>query len=130
MSVLHGCYTGSPETAFDFDIRPMEARGLARYPRIRHRERAPRELLGRDCCRSSWSRDITGLDLLKAQGLSHGRYHQIANFVLAQIAIGDAPPDSLGGSSALDGWANVMPGDSAIQILSRCDARAFCSLSR
>ena len=58
------------------------------------------------------SRDITVLDLLmnrsdvhhvyprkhlKAQGLSRGRYNQIANFVLAQseinIAIGDTPPE-------------------------------------
>ena len=57
------------------------------------------------------SRDITVLDLLmnrsdvhhiypkmylKKQGLSRGRYNQIANFVLAQseinIAIGDKPP--------------------------------------
>lgn len=34
---------------------------------------------------------------LKAQGLSRGRYNQIANFVLAQseinIAIGDKPPE-------------------------------------
>lgn len=58
------------------------------------------------------SRDITVLDLLmnrsdvhhvypkkhlKEQGLSRGRYNQIANFVLAQseinIAIGDKPPE-------------------------------------
>jgi len=58
------------------------------------------------------SRDITVLDLLmnrtdvhhvyprkhlKTQGLSKGRYNQIANFVLAQseinIAIGDKPPE-------------------------------------
>jgi hypothetical protein len=31
MSVLRGRYTGSPETAFDFDIRQVEARGLATY---------------------------------------------------------------------------------------------------
>lgn len=31
MSVLTGRYTGSPETAFDFDIRQVEARGLANY---------------------------------------------------------------------------------------------------
>src|SRR2546426_6811630 len=31
MSVLRGRYTGSPETAFDFDIRQVEARGLAGY---------------------------------------------------------------------------------------------------
>jgi hypothetical protein len=31
MSVLRSRYTGSPETAFDFDIRQIEARGLASY---------------------------------------------------------------------------------------------------
>lgn len=31
MSVLRGRYTGSPETAFDFDIRQVEARGLVSY---------------------------------------------------------------------------------------------------
>ena len=31
MSVLRGRYTGSPETAFDFDMRQIEARGLAAY---------------------------------------------------------------------------------------------------
>lgn len=31
MSVLRGRYGGSPETAFDFDIRQIEARGLVAY---------------------------------------------------------------------------------------------------
>lgn len=31
MSILRGRYTGSPETAFDFDIRQVEARGLMAY---------------------------------------------------------------------------------------------------
>lgn len=31
MSVLRGRYTGSPETAFDFDIRQIEAHGLVGY---------------------------------------------------------------------------------------------------
>jgi hypothetical protein len=31
MSVLRGRYTGSPESAFDFDIRQVDARGLASY---------------------------------------------------------------------------------------------------
>src|SRR3984893_17670586 len=31
MSVLRGRYTGSPETAFDFDIRQVEARGLTPF---------------------------------------------------------------------------------------------------
>jgi hypothetical protein len=31
MSLLRGRYAGSPETAFDFDMRQIEARGLAGY---------------------------------------------------------------------------------------------------
>lgn len=31
MSILRGRYAGSPETAFDVDIRQIEARGLASY---------------------------------------------------------------------------------------------------
>jgi hypothetical protein len=31
MSILRGRYTGSPETAFDFDIRQVEQRGLGGY---------------------------------------------------------------------------------------------------
>ncbi len=31
MSILRGRYTGSPETAFDFDIRQVEAKGLTPY---------------------------------------------------------------------------------------------------
>jgi len=31
MSLLRGRYSGSPETAFDFDIRQIESRGLATY---------------------------------------------------------------------------------------------------
>ena len=31
MSILRGRYAGNPETAFDFDIRKVEARGLASY---------------------------------------------------------------------------------------------------
>jgi hypothetical protein len=31
LSILRGRYTASPETAFDFDIRQIEARGLATY---------------------------------------------------------------------------------------------------
>ena len=33
MSILRGRYTGSPETAFDFDIRQIEARGWPATPR-------------------------------------------------------------------------------------------------
>ena len=31
MSILSGRYTGSPETAFDVDIRQIKARGLVAY---------------------------------------------------------------------------------------------------
>ena len=47
--------TGSPETAFDFDIRQIEARGLAAYADAVIDDRAARELLDRACCRSSWT---------------------------------------------------------------------------
>jgi len=137
MSALRGRYTGSPETAFDFDIRQVEARGLAAYadavienelhesfwtgmlPQLMDTSssnspyflcyQAAQVKLGD---KGFLSRDITVLDLLmnrsdvhhvypkkylKAQGLSRGRYNQIANFVLAQseinIAIGDKPPE-------------------------------------
>jgi len=137
MSVLRGRYTGSPETAFDFDIRQIEARGLASYADSVIENELPEsfwtgmlpQLMDTSSGQSPYflaykaaqvklgdkgflSRDITVLDLLmnrsdvhhvypkkhlKSQGLSRGRYNQIANFVLAQseinIAIGDKPPE-------------------------------------
>lgn len=137
MSVLRGRYTGSPETAFDFDIRQVEARGLAAYVESVIVAELPEtfwtgmlpQLMDTSSSNSPYfltyqaaqvklgdrgflSRDITVLDLLmnrsdvhhvyprnhlKKQGLSRGRYNQIANFVLAQseinIAIGDKPPE-------------------------------------
>jgi hypothetical protein len=137
MSVLRGRYTGSPETAFDFDIRQVEARGLAAYADSVLENELPEsfwtgmlpQLMDTSSGQSPYflayqaaqvklgdkgflSRDITVLDLLmnrsdvhhvypkkhlKSQGLSRGRYNQIANFVLAQseinIAIGDKPPE-------------------------------------
>ena len=137
MSVLRGRYTGSPETAFDFDIRQVESRGLASYTDAVIENELPEsfwtgmlpQLMDTSSSNSPYflayqaaqvklgdkgflSRDITVLDLLmnrsdvhhvypkkhlKSQGLSRGRYNQIANFVLAQseinIAIGDKPPE-------------------------------------
>jgi hypothetical protein len=137
MSVLRGRYTGSPETSFDFDIRQVEARGLASYAESVIENELPEsfwtgmlpQLMDTSSSNSPYflayqaaqvklgdkgflSRDISVLDLLlnrsdvhhvypkkhlKAQGLSRGRYNQIANFVLAQseinIAIGDKPPE-------------------------------------
>lgn len=137
MSILRGRYTGSPETAFDFDIRQVEARGLATYADSVLENELPEsfwtgmlpQLMDTSSSNSPYflayqaaqaklgdkgflSRDITVLDLLlnrsdvhhvypkkylKGQGLSRGRYNQIANFVVAQseinIAIGDKPPE-------------------------------------
>ncbi|GMV88904.1 MAG: hypothetical protein AMXMBFR81_18350 [Chthonomonas sp.] len=137
MSVLRGRYTGSPETAFDFDIRQVEARGLASYAAAVIENEMPEsfwtgmlpQLMDTSSSNSPYflcyqaaqvklgdkgflSRDITVLDLLmnrsdvhhvypkkhlQGQGLSRGRYNQIANFVLAQseinIAIGEKPPE-------------------------------------
>ncbi len=137
MAILRGRYTGSPETAFDFDIRQIEARGLAAYVEAVIETELPEtfwtgmlpQLMDTSSAQSPYflaykaaqvklgdrgflSRDITVLDLLmnrsdvhhvyprnhlKKQGLSRGRYNQIANFVLAQseinIAIGDKSPE-------------------------------------
>ena len=144
MSILRGRYTGSPETAFDFDIRQVEARGLADYTDAVIENELPAsfwtgmlpQLMDTSSSNSPYflayqaaqvklgdkgflSRDITVLDLLmnrsdvhhvypkkylKSQGLSRGRYNQIANFVLAQseinIAIGDKPPERYFGELA------------------------------
>jgi len=136
MSLLRGRYSGSPETAFDFDIRQIESRGLASYTDAVIDAELPESfwntLLPQEMETSSGSspyflvyqaaqaklgdlgflsRDITVRDLLlnrsdvhhvyprnhlKGQGLTRGRYNQIANFVLAQseinIGIGDRDP--------------------------------------
>ncbi len=136
MSLLRGRYSGSAETAFDFDIGQIGARGLSTHTNA---------VIAAELSESFWttllpqemetsspsspyflvyqaaqaklgdlgflSRDITVRDLLlnrsdrhhvyprnylKNQGLTRGRYNQIANFVLAQseinIAIGDKAP--------------------------------------
>jgi len=137
MSILRGRYTGSPETAFDVDIRQIEARGLMKYAASVIETELPEsfwtgmlpQVMDTSSGQSPYflayqaaqvklldkgflSRDIAVQDLLmnrsdvhhvyprkylKAQGLSRGRYNQIANFVLAQseinIAIGDKPPE-------------------------------------
>lgn len=136
MSILRGRYSGTPETAFDFDIRQIASRGLVRYAESVIANELPEsfwtgmlpQLMDTSSVQSPYflaykaaqaklgdkgflSRDISVLDLLmnrsdvhhvyprkflKTQGLSRGRYNQIANFVLAQseinIAIGDKPP--------------------------------------
>jgi hypothetical protein len=138
MSILRGRYAGSPETAFDFDIRQIAARGVLNYVEAVIENELPEtfwtgmlpQLMDTSSAQSPYflcyqaaqvklgdkgflSRDISVLDLLlnrsdvhhvyprnylKGQGLSRGRYNQIANFVLAQseinIAIGDKPPQT------------------------------------
>lgn len=137
MSILSRRYTGAPETAFDFDIRQIEARGLMEYTQsVIDNELADSfwtgmlpQLMDTSSSSSPYfmayqaaqvklgdkgflSRDITVHDLLmnrsdvhhvypqkhlKGQGLSKGKYNQIANFVLAQseinIAIGARAPE-------------------------------------
>ena len=127
LSILRGRYTGSPDSAFDFDIRQVEARGLASYADAVIENELPEsfwtgmlpQLMDTSSAQSPYflayqaaqvkladkgflSRDISVLDLLmnrsdvhhvyprkhlKGQGLSRGRYNQIANFVLAQSEI-------------------------------------------
>jgi hypothetical protein len=137
MSILTGRYAGSPETAFDVDIRQIEALGLVPYVESVIANELPEtywtgmlpQLMDTSSSTSPYfiayqaaqarlgdkgflSTDITVRDLLlnhgdkhhvfprkhlKGQGLSRGRYNQIANFVMAQseinIAIGDKPPE-------------------------------------
>lgn len=137
MSILRGRYTGSPETAFDLDIRLVETRGLAGHAGAVFANELPDsfwigmlpQLMDTSSAQSPYflayqaaqvklgdkgflSRDITVHDLLmnrsdvhhvfpknhlKGQGMSRGRYNQIANFVLAQseinIAIGAKAPE-------------------------------------
>lgn len=137
MSILRRRYTGAPETAFDFDIRQIEARGLMEYTDSVIDNELPAsfwtgmlpQLMDTSSSSSPYfmayqaaqvklgdkgflSRDITVQDLLlnrsdvhhvypqkhlKGQGLSRGKYNQIANFVLAQseinIAIGAKAPE-------------------------------------
>ena len=136
MSILTGRYSGSPETAFDVDIRQIDAQGLQSYAEaVITNELSDTfwtgmlpQLMDTSSAQSPYfiayqaaqvrlgdkgflSTDITVRDLLlnrgdkhhvfprnylKKQGLSRGRYNQIANFVIAQseinIAIGDKAP--------------------------------------
>lgn len=138
MSILTGRYSGSPETAFDFDIRQIEGQGLMQYAESVIANELPDsfwsgmlpQLMDTSSSTSPYfiayqaaqirlgdrgflSTDITVRDLilnrgdkhhvfprkhLQRQGLSRGRYNQIANFVIAQseinIAIADNPPES------------------------------------
>ena len=137
MSILTGRYSGSPETAFDVDIRQIEVHGVQKYVETVMANELPDtfwtgmlpQLMDTSSAQSPYfiayqaaqarlgdkgflSTDITVRDLLlnrgdkhhvfprrhlQKQGLSRGRYNQIANFVIAQseinIAIGDKAPE-------------------------------------
>lgn len=144
MSILTRRYSGSPETAFDLDIRQIEAQGLQKYVEAVIENELPAtywtgmlpQLMDTSSAQSPYliayqaaqarlgdrgflSTDITVRDLLlnrgdkhhvfprkhlQKQGLSRGRYNQIANFVIAQseinIAIGDKAPEKYFGEIA------------------------------
>ena len=144
MSILTGRYSGSPETAFDVDIRQIESQGLVPYVETVIENELPEtywtgmlpQLMDTSSSTSPYfiayqaaqarlgdrgflSTDITVRDLLlnrgdkhhvfprkylQKQGLSRGRYNQIANFVIAQseinIAIGDKAPETYFGEIA------------------------------
>lgn len=137
MSILRGRYSGSPETAFDLDIRQISTKGLVSYAESVIETELPDsfwtgmlpQLMDTSSAQSPYflcykaaqaktgvkgflSRDITVMDLLlnrsdvhhvypkdllKSQGLSRGKYNQIANYVVAQseinIAISNRSPD-------------------------------------
>ena len=136
MSILTRRYSGSPETAFDRDIRQIAAQGLRPYAESVIENELPAsywtgmlpQLMDTSFSTSPYfiayqaaqayfgdkgflSTMIGVRDLLlnrgdrhhvfprnnlKVQGLTRGRYNQIANYVIAQseinIAIGDTPP--------------------------------------
>ncbi len=53
MSILTGRYTGSPESAFDQDIRQMASRGIKQYVAAVIESERPR-VSGQGCCPSTW----------------------------------------------------------------------------
>lgn len=75
MSVLRGRYTGSPETAFDFDIRQIEARGLASYAD---------SVIENELPESFW----TGM-LPQLMDTSSGQSPYFLAFQAAQVKLGD-----------------------------------------
>ena len=144
MSILTGRYSGSPETAFDFDIRQIDAHGVQTYTELVIETELPQtfwtgmlpQVMETSSSTSPYfiayqaaqarlgdkgflSTDITVRDMLlhrgdkhhvfprkylQKQGLTRGRYNQIANFVIAQseinIAIADKPPEKYFGELA------------------------------
>jgi hypothetical protein len=75
MSVLRGRYTGSPETAFDFDIRQVEARGLGDYAE---------SVIAAELPESFW----TGM-LPQLMDTSSGQSPYFLTFKAAQVKLGD-----------------------------------------
>lgn len=75
MSVLRGRYAGSPETAFDFDIRQIEARGLASYAD---------GVIANELPESFW----TGM-LPQLMDTSSGRSPYFLAYQAAQVKLGD-----------------------------------------
>lgn len=75
MSVLRGRYTGSPETAFDFDIRQIEARGLASYTQ---------SVIENELPESFW----TGM-LPQLMDTSSGQSPYFLAYQAAQVKLGD-----------------------------------------
>ncbi len=75
MSVLRGRYTGSPETAFDFDIRQIEAHGLGVYAQA---------VLESELPSSFW----TGM-LPQLMDTSSGQSPYFCAYQAAQVKLGD-----------------------------------------
>ncbi|MFA6240051.1 MAG: hypothetical protein WC655_03935 [Candidatus Hydrogenedentales bacterium] len=75
MSILRGRYTGSPETAFDLDIRQIEARGLASYAE---------SVLENELPESFW----TGM-LPQLMDTSSGQSPYFLAYQAAQVKLGD-----------------------------------------
>jgi hypothetical protein len=75
MSLLRGRYTGSPETAFDLDIRQVEARGLANYAET---------VLQSELPESFW----TGM-LPQLMDTSSGQSPYLLAYKAAQVKLGD-----------------------------------------
>lgn len=75
MSILRGRYTGSPETMFDFDIRQIEARGLAAYTE---------SVIENELPESYW----TGM-LAQLMDTSSGQSPYFLAFQAAQTKLGD-----------------------------------------
>jgi hypothetical protein len=75
MSILRGRYAGSPETAFDFDIRQVETRGLAPYAEATFENELPD---------SFW----TGM-LPQLMDTSSGQSPYFLAYQAAQVKLGD-----------------------------------------